>query len=244
MGGVLEKLPLSPARLEAVLDYRFRDPELLLRALTHKSFVNEQGSASAPATAGRDHNERLEFLGDAVLELKVSELLFRRQPDWDEGRLTLMRSRVVNTGALAAFARKLQLGNYLRLGRGEEKQGGRRRTGLLADAFEALVAALYLDGAGPVLETMVQDLVAAGRRSADYKSELQECLQATSGMPPVYRLVSRQGADHRPRFEIEVCDGNGQVLGRGQGGSRKNAEQAAAAAALERIGPDSGPDSG
>ncbi len=235
-----EKLPFPPARLEAALGYAFRDPDLLLRALTHKSFVNELGAPAAPASSCRAHNERLEFLGDAVLELKVSELLFRRQPEWDEGGLTRMRSRVVNTRSLAAFADRLQLGRYLRLGRGEEKQGGRRRPGLLADAFEALAAALYLDGAGVVVEGLVGELVASCGRAADHKSELQERLQADHGSPPVYRLVKRQGADHRPLFEVEVCDGGGRVLGTGRGSSRKSAEQAAAAAALVKIRPAAG----
>ena len=235
-----EKVPFSSARLEAALDYRFRDPELLLQALTHKSFVNEQACGTPAAASARAHNERLEFLGDAVLELKVSELLYRREPEWDEGDLTRMRSRVVNTGSLAAFAGQLGLGDFLRLGRGEEKQGGRRRPALLADAFEALVAALYLDGGEPVVEALVRDLVAASRRSADHKSELQERLQALSGKPPRYRLVSRQGADHRPRFEIEVSTADGRVLGIGRGASRKSAEQAAAAAALKEFDPLSG----
>ena len=233
-------MPFPPGRLETVLDYRFQDQFLLLTALTHKSFVNEQGAAGDSPASSQVHNERLEFLGDAVLELMVSDLFYRREPNWDEGELTRMRSRVVNARSLAAFALKLGLGDFLRLGRGEEKQGGRRRPALLADAFEALVAALYLDGGGVVVERLVGELVAACQRSSDYKSELQEYLQAASGTPPVYRLVSREGADHRPLFEVEVGDGRGRVLGVGRGASRKKAEQAAAAAALQELKPSAG----
>ena len=222
------------------MGYRFRDQELLLKALTHKSFVNEQGAAGGGPASPQAHNERLEFLGDAVLELAVSDLLYRREPDWEEGDLTRMRSRVVNARSLAAFALKLKLGDFLRLGRGEEKQGGRQRPALLADAFEALVAALFLDGGKNVVEKLVVELVAACQRSSDYKSELQEYLQAAGGTPPVYRLIRREGADHRPLFEVEVGDGRGRVLGIGRGASRKKAEQAAAAAALRKLRPAGG----
>jgi len=229
--------PAPPAELERILGYRFKKPELLLTALTHKSFVNEQSQVDAAATGPVvDDNERLEFLGDAVLELFVSELLYRREPDWEEGKLTRMRSRIVNTEALARFASGLGLGSYLRLGRGEEKQAGRRRPALLADALEALLAALYLDGGRQVLSRLVEDLAdRALSLSDDHKSALQERLQEVCGRPPVYELIERQGADHCPLFKVEVRDSQGRKLGVGSGTSRKKAEQAAAAAALEKL---------
>ncbi len=229
--------PAPPAELERILGYRFNDPELLLTALTHKSFVNEQTPAGAAAAGGAAcDNERLEFLGDAVLELLVSELLYRREPDWEEGKLTRMRSRIVNTGSLARFASGLGLGSYLRLGRGEEKQAGRRRPALLADAFEALLAALYLDGGEQVLSRLVEKLAdQALALSEDYKSALQEQLQEVCGKPPVYEVIERRGVDHRPLFRVEVRDSQGRKLGVGSGSSRKKAEQAAAAAALEKL---------
>jgi ribonuclease-3 len=237
----LTSRPVPPAELERILGYRFKKSELLLTALTHKSFVNEQSQSGTMATGPVvSDNERLEFLGDAVLELLVSELLYRREPDWEEGMLTRMRSRIVNTDALARFASDLGLGSYLRLGRGEEKQAGRRRPALLADALEALLAALYLDGGRQVLMRLVERLVdQALTLSDDHKSALQERLQEACGKPPVYELLERRGTDHRPHFKVEVRDSRGRRLGVGRGSSRKKAEQAAAAAALEKLVSDS-----
>ncbi len=221
--------------LEKLLDYSFQQPELLLQALTHKSYVNEnpprKGAADGPAD-----NERLEFLGDAVLELKVSEMLYARFPDQPEGELSRRRSGIVNTGALARFSEDLGLGAFLRLGRGESRQGGRRRVSLLADTFEALLAALHLDGAGEMVDKLIADLVGRELESncTDHKSQLQEYLQEECGRPPVYKLVDRRGADHQPLFFIEVYDCSGNLLGRGRGSSRKIAEQKAAGEALLR----------
>ena len=227
------KKETSAETLEKILGYSFSRPELLLQALTHKSFVNENSHRNGIDGSSLD-NERLEFLGDAVLELKVSEMLYVRFPDKPEGELSRLRSQIVNTGALARFSESLGLGEFLRLGRGESRQGGRQRVSLLADAFEALLAALYLDGAGKTVDKLVAGLMerelAASRE--DHKSRLQEHLQEISGQPPVYKLVERQGADHQPLFFIEVYDSSGQLLGRGRGSSRKIAEQKAASEAL------------
>ncbi len=221
--------------LEEMLGYTFQDRELLLQTLTHKSYVNENRHKDG----GDDllDNERLEFLGDAVLELMVSETLYAQFPAKPEGELSRMRSQIVNTEALARFSAKLGLGNFLRLGRGEGKQGGRQRTSLLADAFEALLAALYLDGATAVLQGLVKELVNRELVSSwvDYKSQLQERLQEEGGRLPVYELVARQGADHQPLFFVEVRNECGSLLGSGSGSSRKSAEQEAAGDALQKL---------
>ncbi|MBN2707156.1 MAG: ribonuclease III [Deltaproteobacteria bacterium] len=223
--------------LENILGYVFNRPELLLQALTHRSYLNETKDKSCVQEL--DY-ERLEFLGDAVLELKVSEILYRRFPEESEGGLSRTRARIVNAKALAQFAEALCLGDFLRLGRGEEHQGGRCRPSLLADVFEALVAALYLDGGKAVLETLVQRLVdfSLTERKADCKTALQEKMQEKSGQLPVYSIISREGADHCPWFQVVVKDERGLVLGRGQGESRKNAEQRAAREALKMLAKD------
>lgn len=220
--------------LEKNLHYSFRNRELLLQALTHKSYVNENRHREVESGT-LVNNERLEFLGDAVLELRVSELLYGQYPEKPEGELSRSRSQIVNTEALGRFAAKLGLGKYLRLGRGEEGQRGRQRVSLLADAFEALLAALYLDGANDRLQHLIEELVAQEMVSSwvDYKSQLQERLQEESGRLPVYILVERQGADHEPLFFVEVQNGYGQKLGSGSGPSLKMAEQRAAGNALK-----------
>jgi len=238
---------VARAALEERLGWHFHEPRLLLQALTHASYINEAKSVRAQSVAKEgfeDDNQRLEFLGDAVLELKVSELLYRRHRAWREGDLTRMRSQVVQTSSLARFAAQLKLGECLRLGRGEHRQGARRRPGLLADAFEALVAALYLDGADEVLDRLVRELVEqAGKRAGeDHKSCLQEMVQASGAAPPVYHLERCGGVDHRPRFEVEVMVA-GRSLGIGHGPSRREAEQAAAAAALARLKKEENGDS-
>ena len=220
------------AALEAALDYRFDDPELPLRALTHKSFSNEQSDIVL-------HNERLEFLGDAVLELAVSEWIYRRYPDIPEGGLTRIRAEVVCEGGLAKIARKLDLGEGLRLGKGEEKSGGREKPSLLSDALEALLGAVYCDGgfvvACRVVERIFVDLIeqtARSRYGTDYKTCLQERLQASYGRLPEYHLTKVSGPDHARIFSMEVRF-DGKLLGSGSGPSKKRAEQQAAAAALD-----------
>jgi len=227
---------LFPSAIEEILNYSFINTELLLQALTHKSFVNENRHKWGKAEVLLD-NERLEFLGDAVLELRVSERLYVRFPDKPEGELSRIRSQIVNTQALARFAERLGLGEFLRLGRGEVRQGGRQRISLLADTFEALLAALYLDGAEKVVQNLIDELLESELASScsDYKSELQEHLQEQGGPPPVYELTGRCGADHQPLFFIEVRDASGCRLGAGSGSSRKAAEQKAAADALKAM---------
>lgn len=223
--------------IEEVLGYSFREPDLLLQAMTHKSYVNENLQKGGSAGSLGD-NERLEFLGDAVLELRVSEIIYVKFPRKPEGELSQLRSQIVNTKALARFSEKLGLGEFLRLGRGESRQGGRQRVSLLADTFEALLAAVYLDGGVKVVQSLVEQLVACELSSTwtDHKSELQERLQEQFGKPPVYELVGRRGADHQPLFFVEVRDGTGQLLGAGSGPSRKAAEQNAASDALQSLG--------
>ena len=240
------RIPFSPLKvflslnislldeLEAVLDYSFQNRDLLLQALTHKSYVNENRHRDV-YNGNLVDNERLEFLGDAVLELRVSEILYDQYPDKPEGELSRSRSQIVNTKALARYSRKLGLGKYLRLGRGEEVQGGRQRVSLLADTFEALIAALYLDSAMNTLQRLIEELVAQemASLSTDYKSQLQERLQEESGRLPVYILIERQGADHQPLFFVDVQNDRGITLGSGSGSSLKIAEQRAAGDALK-----------
>jgi ribonuclease III len=226
------------AELESEIGHQFRSPGLLLQALTHSSRLPERSSDDPPAD-----NERLEFLGDAVLELLVSEELIRIYPEWNEGQLSKSRARLVNATSLCAAAQRLGLGNYLRLGRGEEKTGGRTKPALLADAYEAVVAAIYLDAGlesvrAFVQRTLVDAMVALeaeflGR--SDYKSALQEWLQAQGKPPGDYRVVEETGPDHEKTFRVQVNIA-GEIAAVGVGKSKKEAEQVAALAALTRLG--------
>jgi ribonuclease-3 len=221
--------------LQRRIDYRFRTPELLVTALTHRSICNERGGGDVSSY------ERLEFLGDAVLELLISDLLYHRFPSALEGELTRLRTACVNEESLAARARELGLGRFLRLGRGEELHGGRERDSILADCFEALVAAVYLDGGLEAGRSLVVRLfgprlvdLSAGILHRDPKSRLQEMVQAR-GLPlPVYRLAGTLGPDHRRTFAVEVLLA-GKRLGAGQAASKKKAEQLAAREALARL---------
>lgn len=212
------------------LGHAFADPELLVDALTHRSFVHEH-----PRRA-RAHNERMEFLGDAILELAASGLLFRRFPGAREGELTRRRADLVCERSLAAIARDLDLGTLLRLGRGEEKSGGRDKPRLLASALEAVVAAIYLDGgevdavrAGSALLGPYVDRAEPG--GLDHKSRVQELLQGAGRPPPTYVLTSTDGPDHARTFHVELRV-DGRRLGDGSGTSKARAEQRAALAAL------------
>jgi ribonuclease III len=231
--------------LEKRLGHKFTVKELLDRALTHSSAVAElrPGSGEEAETTPRvEDNERLEFLGDAVLELLASEYLLVTFPDWSEGQLSKSRARIVNAGSLDAAARRLRLGEHLRLGRGEEKTGGREKQTLLADAFEAVVAAVYLDaGLGSARELLrrvlfEQALEERGERIAesDRKSALQEFLQARGQPPAEYRLAGESGPDHQKVFLIEVWV-SGNCLARSEGSTKKEAEQRAARMALEKL---------
>ncbi|HVB39225.1 MAG TPA: ribonuclease III [Vicinamibacterales bacterium] len=226
--------------LERRIEYRFRDRELLEQALTHTSRANEEGSGATP------DNESLEFLGDAILGFVVADVLFRDFPDYDEGRKSKTKAALVSTSSLARAAERIALGAYLRLGRGEEKTGGRRKPALLADAFEALIAGIYLDGgidhARAFVERELAEPLAEVRQTEsfgqDFKSALQEHLQSRGVPLPEYWPIGTAGPDHRKQFEVEVrVEGN--AMARGRGGSKKEAEQDAARLALERLQQDS-----
>jgi len=230
-------------QLEDRLGYRFRNPDFLERALTHSSAVpemrTERAADSADAAAIQD-NERLEFLGDAVLELLAREYLLESFPDWSEGQLSKSRAGLVNAHSLEDAARRINLGEHLRLGRGEEKTGGREKPALLADAFEAVVAAVYLDaGLGSTREMLKrllfeQALEERGVRIADSdrKSALQEFLQGNGKPPAEYRLSGESGPDHQKMFQVEVWI-DGERMATGEGSTKKEAEQRAAQSAME-----------
>jgi ribonuclease-3 len=222
------------ALLEQRLDYCFTARELLRTALTHKSFVNEN------PTLGREDNERLEFLGDAVLDLAVGHLLMERFPVRSEGELSKRRAAIVNEQGLSDVAGALGLGEWLFLGRGEEQTGGRRKASLLADACEAVVAAVYLDGgfdaAFRVIRRLFQDRLGAADKPGgeDYKTQLQEVVQAELRQVPRYLVVAEHGPDHEKTFIVAVQIG-GQEVARGSGRSKKEAEQRAAQLALDQV---------
>jgi ribonuclease-3 len=221
--------------LEARLGLRFDDAALALAALTHKSYVNEHRGD------GLSDNERLEFLGDAVIDLAVSHRLMERFPGAREGELSKIRAAVVDETGLARIARELDLGSLLRLGRGEELTGGRQKSSLLADAMEAVIAVVYLDGGlAPVLALVDRFLgeafarAAAGTLDRDYKTQFQELAQSQLRTTPRYRVVAEHGPDHSKIFDVEL-ELRGEVVGRGAGRSKKDAEQAAAKLALEAM---------
>ncbi len=230
--------------LQERLGYGFVRPELLERALTHGSALGEArgGGASGTVEGETEDNERLEFLGDAVLALLVSENLYESFPGWSEGQLSRSRARLVNAQSLQAAARRLELGRHLRLGRGEEKTGGREKGALLANAYEAVIGAIYLDGGlnaarSFLRRTLLEDaLEKRGERLAesDRKSALQEFLQGRGRPPAEYRLAGESGPDHRKKFHVEVWV-DGECLAAGQGNTKKEAEQQAADRALERL---------
>jgi len=235
--------------LEGALEYRFRRGDLLRRALTHRSAVGAHVDplSSRQERGPLEDNERLEFLGDAVLGLLASEYLLDAYADWKEGHLSRSRARLVNARTLAAAAKRIGLGAHLYLSRGEEKTGGRERLAMLADAFEALVGAIYLDGglaaAREFLKRQVFDLAAGSEQeqlaASDFKSGLQEYLQGRGKPPAEYRVVAESGPDHRKTFRVEVWS-EGGALAAGEGASKKEAEQAAARQALERFGQPQG----
>ncbi len=227
---------MATHRLEASLGLEFLDPEPLNRALVHKSFLNEQGGQSA------DSYERLEFLGDAVVELTISTELFRRLPNLSEGELTKSRAELVCGESLARVARRLGLGHFLLLGKGEEANGGRRRDSILAAAFEAVVAAVYVDrdfdhASAFVLRAMSEELESffqQGGPRENPKSRLQEHVQSQGMSTPRYRVVSTHGPDHNPTFTVEALVED-RVVGQGQGKSRADAERSAADNALNTL---------
>jgi ribonuclease-3 len=222
--------------IETRIDYRFRDRGLLEHALTHKS------RAAEDVSGGVADNESLEFLGDAVLGLVVADALFRQYPNYNEGQKSKIKASVVSTQALARQAEEIRLGDHLILGRGEEKTGGRFKQALLADAYEALIAAIYLDGGIEAAETFLhrelKSAIDAGAArnfvGQDFKSALQERVQALGRPLPEYRIAGETGPDHRKIFEIEVVVG-GEVLGSASGKAKKEAEQEAARLAIARL---------
>jgi ribonuclease-3 len=216
------------AELEAILEYPFQRKALLETALTHPSAVG----------AGEPHYERLEFLGDAVLDLAIADLLMRRFPEAKEGALSKERASIVNGRTLAVKAIEIGLGRKMRLGKGEEKSGGRDKTSILAAAFEAVIGAIYTDGglleAQRVVERLFADDIGGPAAERDYKTELQEIAYRRFRSQPVYELVAARGPDHAKRFTTRIRIA-GRELGVGEGASKKQSEQAAARTALSTI---------
>ncbi len=223
----------SLSEIQERIGCTYRDPELLERALTHKSYANENRLPY--------HNERMEFLGDAVLNLAVSEHLMKTCPDSTEGDLSRLRAAMVSEPALAAVAREIGLGEYLLLGKGEEQTGGRDKGSLLADCLEAVIASVYLDAgqqqANAFILRFFEDLIkktCAAGGTFDYKTELQELCQERLKTLPEYRVSSETGPDHQKQFEVELSI-KGTLYGRGIGRSKKEAEQRAAKETLEKL---------
>ncbi|HJU27695.1 MAG TPA: ribonuclease III [Candidatus Binataceae bacterium] len=219
------------ADLERTLGYKFERAELLATALTHPS----------AAAAGEAHYERLEFLGDAVLDLAIADLLMRRFPEAKEGSLSKERASIVNGRTLAIKAVEVGLGHKLRLGKGEEKSGGRDKISILAASFEAIIGAIYTDGGLTPAQTVVERLflgdIGGPSAERDYKTELQEIAYRKYRAQPVYELVGAHGPDHAKRFVTRIRIA-GRELGSGEGGSKKQSEQAAAKAALAKLEQD------
>lgn len=225
---------MNTAILEKILGYSFRGRDLLQEALTHRSYLNENQTWRLP------HNERLEFLGDAVLELTVTEELFHRYPDEDEGKLTALRAALVNYQRLFSIARGIDLGKYLLLSRGEaEDNNGRAREVILANAMEAVIGAVYLDGGYAAAKRLINELVMnhldevlRGKLYKDAKSLLQEKAQADARITPVYRVLEERGPEHEKIFRVGVYFGE-RLMAEGEGASKQEAELEAAKKALE-----------
>src|SRR5277367_5380317 len=236
----MDALANRVALLRERLGVELLDPNLGLAALTHKSYCNEH--RGEPVV----DNERLEFLGDAVVDLVVSHRLMEKFPGADEGELSKLRALIVNEDALARVARELRLGELLRMGRGEDLTGGRTKSSVLADALEAVIAAVYLTGGLSGAMAVVDrhfaealDGVAEGRSGDDYKTRLQELMQSQGRAAPRYRVVAEEGPDHAKTFEVEVSVG-AELFGRAAGRNKKEAEQAAARKTLEILNPKVG----
>ena len=221
-------------KLEEKLGYTFHDRRLLENALTHSSYANENKNK------GENSNERLEFLGDSVLGMVVADHLYRTHPDMPEGELTRTRAALVCEDSLVEVAAQLELGQYLKLGRGEDAGGGRKRPSIQADAVEAVIAAVYLDGGiGSARKLITNFILTNNEREQegavrDFKTALQELVQRESGRVLSYRLMGESGPDHAKVFSVEV-DLNGKPIGAGEGRSKKEAEQNAAKAAMAKL---------
>lgn len=218
---------------EEKIGYTFKNKELLHEALAHSSYANETRECRS--------NERLEFLGDSVLSIIVSEHIFTHLKSLPEGELTKIRASLVCEKALFEFAQKIDLGSFILLGKGEENTGGRKRPSIVSDAFEAVIAAVYLDGGMEAAKKYVLGFIPddlcknSGRALEDYKTLLQEIIQCNPEEKVEYVLVGESGPDHNRKFSVEVCL-NGSVIGKGEGHSKKQAEQMAAHEALELMG--------
>jgi ribonuclease III len=234
----VELTEISLQNLERIIAYTFRDRALLERAITHRSWAHEQVPPGEEQQARKLHNESLEFLGDSVLGLVVANYLCKSYPGGTEGELSRMKHRLVSAPTLAKAAQQLHLGNFLRFGRGEEKSGGRHKNALLADVFEAITGAIFLDGGIEAATTFLcyalnEELATANplsAASADYKTLLQEKLQAERRPAPRYTVIETHGPPHQRTFYVEVNWDDGKIQGEGQ--SIKSAEAAAARAAL------------
>ena len=221
-------MPKKPEQLQEVLHYTFKNPALLRIAMTHTSFANE---SKVPST----HNERLEFLGDSVLSVVVADYLFHHSKR-PEGELTRMRASLVSEEALFQFAQEIHLGDYLRLGRGEDLGGGRSRPSVVSDAFEALIAALYLDGGMGTARNFILPFITEGKTAEeDYKTRLQEVIQQNPEEKLHYAVESENGPDHDKKFVVAVYL-NSNRMAAGEGRSKKAAEQQAAKEALRLMG--------
>jgi ribonuclease III len=248
--------------LEAALGHGFASPELLLCALTHRSLANQQNQEiGRDAQTVTSDNERLEFLGDAVLGLVIGEALFLLHPEWNEGQLTRVRAQLVSRHHMAEVAIAIGLGDHLRLSRGEDRSGLRHKSTVLSNTMEAVIGAVFLDGGlepvrafarrfvlGETVEQLAKEL-RSGAALGNYKSALQERLQAERAGSPVYKVKSESGPDHRKRFLVEVrlkpaAGEPGKPLARGTGSTKKHAEQDAARRALDRLDQSAFPNDG
>ena len=220
--------------LEEKIGYQFKNKQLLETALTHSSYANERHSPACQSY------ERLEFLGDSILGIVTADFLYHHEPELPEGRMTRLRAELVCEQSLHRVALELHLGDYLRLGKGEEHNGGRERASILSDAVEAVIAAMYLDAgmetaAGFIHRCLLDDVRTIETPSfTDYKTALQELVQRQSGQVLSYELVGEEGPDHAKTFRMQVCL-NGEPVGLGTGRTKKEAEQTAAASALEAL---------
>lgn len=226
---------INLTEFEEKIKYSFKNKETLMLAFTHSSYANEHKLGKF------DYNERLEFLGDAALDLVISKFIYEKFPNMPEGELTKLRASVVCEGSLAKKAREIGLGNFLQLGKGEEITGGRNRESVLADAFEAVIGAICIDGGMEDVEKYVLSLMTSvveeqknEYKNIDYKTHLQEIIQKTSRIPVSYCITGERGPDHGKEFIVEVHH-NGNILGTGIGKSKKEAEQSAAGAAIKHM---------
>ena len=222
-------------KLEEILDINFKNKNLLRRAVTHKSFPNENPKLDLK------NNERMEFLGDAVLDLSMSSYLFKKFPDYPEGKLAKMKAILVSAPILSEIAKKININKFLLLGKGEEMTGGRERDSILADALEAIIGAIYLDQGLKeanrfIIENFKEDIeiVQEGNHIRDYKTLLQETIQKNSNKRPEYSVADEKGPDHNKTFVVKV-EFDESILGFGKGSSKKDAEQKAAKVALENL---------